>query len=70
MVEHLMEYIAKAEPLRKQESKLFISYVKPHRAVSKDTVARWVKQDSRGSRHCNTFTAAEQRQCLIVFLED
>ena len=32
------------DPLRdKSESKLLISFRKPHRAVSKDTVARWVK---------------------------
>ena len=32
------------DPLRdNSESKLLISFRKPHRAVSKDTVARWVK---------------------------
>ena len=37
----LREYIARPQEMR--ESKLFISYVRPHHAVSKDTIARWVR---------------------------
>jgi integrase len=29
--------------LRKDETKLFISYVLPHKAVSRDTISRWTK---------------------------
>ena len=44
VVETIRQYISITEPLRdKAESKLLISFQKPHRAVSKDTVARWVK---------------------------
>ncbi|MES9884369.1 MAG: tyrosine-type recombinase/integrase [Sedimenticola sp.] len=40
----LKEYLKRTKLLRnKQEKKLLISYVKPHAAVTKDTVARWVK---------------------------
>ena len=40
--EHLSEYIERTKPLR-DCSKLLISYIRPHKAVSKDTVARWLK---------------------------
>ena len=40
--EHLSEYIGRTKPLR-DCSKLLISYIRPHKAVSKDTVARWLK---------------------------
>lgn len=40
----LKEYLKRTESLRvENESKLLISYVKPHKAVTKDTVSRWVK---------------------------
>ena len=39
----LKEYISSTEPLRGSESQLFVSYTKPHKAVSRDTIGRWVK---------------------------
>ena len=39
----LREYIARTQEMRGSESKLFISYVRPHHAVSKDTIAGWVR---------------------------
>ena len=40
----LKEYIARTKNLRrKQDSRLLISYCKPHKPVSKDTIARWIK---------------------------
>lgn len=43
----MMEYIERTERLRTEsgnaDGKLLISYIKPHRCVSKDTVARWLK---------------------------
>ena len=39
---HLKEYITRTEPLRK-DRKLFISYVKPHHAIARDTLSRWIK---------------------------
>jgi len=38
----MKEYISRTLLLRKH-SKLFISYIKPHGEVSKDTIARWIK---------------------------
>ena len=44
---HLLCYLAKTEPLRKLGGQvveqLFISYCKPHKAVSSATIARWLK---------------------------
>lgn len=40
----LKEYLAHTRQLRNAEnSKLLISYVKPHQAVSRDTVSRWIR---------------------------
>ena len=43
----LTEYMSRAEDLRKsassEETRLFISFIKPHKAVSTATVARWIK---------------------------
>ena len=40
---HLSEYISRTEKLVRNEPNLFISYIKPHKAVTKDTIARWCK---------------------------
>jgi hypothetical protein len=37
------EYINKTKSLRENETKLFISYVKPYKSVSRDTISRWTK---------------------------
>ena len=39
----LQEYVIRTKPLRGEETQLLISFVKPHKAVSKDTMGRWVK---------------------------
>ena len=31
--------------MRQEHQKLLVSYQKPHKAISKDTVARWLKQE-------------------------
>ena len=43
----LKAYINKTKALRNNETKLFISYVRPHKAVSRDTVSRWTKNTLR-----------------------
>ena len=40
---HLQEYLKRTSNLAPNESNLFISFIKPHKAVSKDTIARWCK---------------------------
>lgn len=37
----LKECIRRTEPLQKCEKQLFVSYIQPHKAVSKDTISRW-----------------------------
>ena len=39
----LKEYLLRTKSLRKEEKQLFISYQKPHKAISRDTISRWVK---------------------------
>ena len=43
VVTHLNIYREKTRSLREVETKLFISYVKPYRGVSEDTIARWIR---------------------------
>ena len=43
VVTTLKEYISRTESLRGSESQLFVSYSKPHKAVSRDKISRWVK---------------------------
>ncbi|CAB4019063.1 Gag-Pro-Pol poly [Paramuricea clavata] len=43
IVTHLNAYKEKTKSLRGVDSKLFFSYVKPHKAVSKDTISRWIR---------------------------
>ena len=44
VVRHLDEYIHRTTSLRTDNSQLLISFIKPHNPVSKDTVARWIKE--------------------------
>ena len=40
----LKAYMKETERLRNGENKLFISFIKPNKAVSRDTISRWTKQ--------------------------
>ena len=44
IVKTMRAYVQRTEHLRQVETKLLISTQKPHKGVSKSTVARWVKQ--------------------------
>ena len=39
----LKEYLKRTKPLRGAESKLFISFIKPYKQVSRETVSRWIR---------------------------
>lgn len=39
----LNEYVSRTATLRDDEPKLFISFKPPHKKVSKDTIARWIR---------------------------
>lgn len=43
VVSHVAEYLKRTEPLRAQQSNLFISYQRPYKTVSADTISRWLK---------------------------
>ena len=42
-VSNLKEYEDKTEPLRRRKTNLLVTIIKPHKAVSSSTVARWLK---------------------------
>ena len=39
----LRDYISRTAPLRGEESRLLISFVKPHKRITTDTLSRWLK---------------------------
>ncbi|CAB4015537.1 Gag-Pro-Pol poly [Paramuricea clavata] len=41
---HMRTYINQTKPLRGNETKLFISYMKLHHRISRDTITRWIRQ--------------------------
>lgn len=58
----MKEYIQKTNPLRTGEKQLFLSFVRPHKAVSRDTISRWTKEVLKLSGiDITTFTAHSTR---------
>ena len=45
VVRYLSEYLKRTKDMRHGHQKLLVSYQKPHRPVSKDTVSRWLKHE-------------------------
>ena len=43
VVKALKEYLKRTDPIRLNETQLFLSFCKPHRAISRSTVSRWIK---------------------------
>ena len=39
----LRAYLERTGPLRGGESRLFVSFIKPHKAVTSSTIARWLR---------------------------
>ena len=39
----LQEYLSRSENIRGTETQLYISYVKPHKAVATSTISRWIR---------------------------
>lgn len=42
-VTHLKAYLDKTSALRKDEKQLFISIIRPYKAVSRETISQWIK---------------------------
>ena len=58
----LKEYLKRTKLLRQSTEKLFISYVKPHKAVSRDTISQWIKVVMlRAGINTDIFTALSVR---------
>lgn len=56
VVRVLKEYLLRTSDLRNDETKLLISYVKPHKAVAKATVSRWLRTVmSNSGINCDQF---------------
>ncbi|MCG7878554.1 MAG: tyrosine-type recombinase/integrase [Candidatus Thiodiazotropha taylori] len=52
----LKEYLKRTQSLRQSETCLFISYIKPHKEVSRDTVSRWLRTVmSKSGIDCDKF---------------
>lgn len=49
VVHYLKRYIKETADIRKSERKLLITYQKPHKAASSDTIARWIKSVLKAS---------------------
>ncbi len=43
VVTYLKHYLQQTKPLRAGEKALFLSFKRPHKAVSRDTISRWLK---------------------------
>ena len=43
VVRYLKQYVKRTRDLRGSETRLFISWISPHKAVSRDTIRRWTK---------------------------
>jgi site-specific recombinase XerD len=43
LISTLRDYLARTNPLRCGENKLFISYQRPYKTVTRQTISRWVK---------------------------
>ena len=53
-VSSLHVYLSRTTPLHEKETKLFISFIKPHKAVTSSSIARWLRQtlENAGVNSC------------------
>ena len=78
VVSTLQEYLTRTQTLRGSESQLFISYRKPFKKVSRDTVSRWVRSvltdsgidTSRFKPHSTRAASASAASNASVSLDD
>ena len=68
VVEHITEYIRRTDNLRQEHAQLLISFVKPYKPVSKDTITRWVKGTLlKAGIDVSTFTAHSSRAAATSY---
>ena len=62
VVRYISEYLKRTKDMRHDHHKLLVSYQKPHRPVSKDTVSRWLKHELKlAGIDISTFSAHSTR---------
>lgn len=67
----IKEYIKRTADLRLGETKLLISYVKPHKVVTRDTIARWICMSLKNSGiDTNTYKAHSTRAAATSMAAD
>ena len=71
---HLNIYFKKTKSLRRS-SKLFVSYIRPHKAISKDTLARWCKSllaesgidlNKSSTHSCRSALSSKAKRCGVT----
>jgi hypothetical protein len=78
VVYHLKEYLKRTNSLRKNETRLFISYVRPHKRVSRDTISRWIRSTmvsagidvSKFSPHSTRMAATSKAKAASVPMDE
>ena len=65
---HLKEYLKRTRQHRKEHSQLLLSYIKPFKPVSKDTIARWVKWILKSTGIDVEKYSAQQSSCFDIQL--
>ena len=62
VMRYLSEYLKRTKDMRHDHYKLLVSYRRPHRSVSKDTVSRWLKTELKlAGIDTSTFSAHSTR---------
>ena len=69
IVNALKSYISRTQTLRKTETQLLISFNKPHKAVSGDTIKRWLKEVLKKAGVNANYSAHSTRASSTSFLE-
>ena len=66
IVAMLREYLARTQDLRKDQDQLLLSYQKPHHPITKDTLARWLRDILNKSRvNIELFSAHSTRSASM-----
>ena len=75
---HMGAYINWTSALRGDETKLFISHIKPHRQASRDTISRWIRETmtnagvdtSTFKPHSTISAATSKAKAVAVHIQD
>ena len=80
VVKTLSHYLERTQSFREQETKVFLTYQKPHHAVSASTISRWIKSmlkqagvdtsnfEANSTRAASSSAANKQESPLWIYL--